>query len=309
MAITVRAMAERDVAAADRVFRLAFGTILRLPDPLAFGGDASFVRPRFLARPDSAFVAERDGALVGSNFATGWGSFGFFGPLSVVPELWNQGVGRRLLDPVMACFERWGTRHAGLFTFADSPKHIGLYGDYGFHPRFLTSIMTKAPAPSGATAWTTFSTCPDAGAVADCRTITDEIYEGLDVTGEMTAVTTHGLGDTVLVQDGGRVVGFGVCHTGPGTEAGTATCFVKFGAVAPGPHAETHFERLLDACEAYAAARQAGTVVAGTNLARERAYRMMRARGFRTVVQGVAMHRPNEPGYGRPDVLAIDDWR
>jgi hypothetical protein len=27
------------------------------------------------------------------------------------------------------------------------------------------------------------------------------------------------------------------------------------------------------------------------------------------MLQGVGMHRPNEPGYSRPDVWAIDDWR
>jgi hypothetical protein len=35
----------------------------------------------------------------------------------------------------------------------------------------------------------------------------------------------------------------------------------------------------------------------------------MLARGFRTGVQGVAMHKPDEPGYSRPDVSALDDWR
>ena len=34
-------------------------------------------------------------------------------------------------------------------------------------------------------------------------------------------------------------------------------------------------------------------VLAGVNLAREEAYRQMLARGFRTMIQGVTMHRPN----------------
>jgi hypothetical protein len=51
------------------------------------------------------------------------------------------------------------------------------------------------------------------------------------------------------------------------------------------------------------------TVVAGVNLVRENAYHEMRNRGFRIEVQVVTMHRPNEPGYSRPDVYAIDDWR
>ena len=34
---------EEDLPAADRIFRLAFGTRLGLPDPLAFSGDADWV--------------------------------------------------------------------------------------------------------------------------------------------------------------------------------------------------------------------------------------------------------------------------
>jgi hypothetical protein len=45
------------------------------------------------------------------------------------------------------------------------------------------------------------------------------------------------------------------------------------------------------------------------NTARHEAYRLMVERGFRAEVQGVAMHRGNDPGYNRPGVYLIDDWR
>jgi hypothetical protein len=35
----------------------------------------------------------------------------------------------------------------------------------------------------------------------------------------------------------------------------------------------------------------------------------MRKQGFRTDIQGVAMQRSNDPGYSRPGVYIIDDWR
>jgi len=35
----------------------------------------------------------------------------------------------------------------------------------------------------------------------------------------------------------------------------------------------------------------------------------MLERGFRTDIQGVTMHRPNEPGYSRVGVYVLDDWR
>ena len=45
-------------------------------------------------------------------------------------------------------------------------------------------------------------------------------------------------------------------------------------------------------------------------MGRHEAYRALLARGFRIEIQGVTMHRrPNEPGYDRPDVYIIDDWR
>jgi hypothetical protein len=103
--------------------------------------------------------------------------------------------------------------------------------------------------------------------------------------------------------------GFAVCHYGPRYEAGADTCFIKFGAVRLGAHAERDFARLLDACEAFSVRVGMPTLLAGANMARYEAYRHLAARGFRTALQGVAMHRPNEPGYSRPGVYIIDDWR
>jgi hypothetical protein len=112
-----------------------------------------------------------------------------------------------------------------------------------------------------------------------------------------------------VIEDDGDAVGFAVCHVGPGTEAGSGTCYVKFGAVTPGAGASRRFERLLDACASYASSRDAKMLIAGMNTARHDAYRILLARGFRTVLQGVAMHRPNAPAYSRPDLFVIDDWR
>ncbi len=311
--VTVRPLREDELGEADRIVRLAFGTFLGLPDPLAFMGDAGFVRSRWRADPATAFAAEAGGELVGTNFATDWGSFGFFGPLTVRPDLWDRGVARRLLEPTMALFEQRGTRHLGLFTFPQSPKHLGLYQTFGFWPRFLTPVMSKAVGGRrDAAGWSGYSAVPERerdGWLGACRELTDAIYGGLDLTGEIRAVQEQGLGETVLIGGGERLDGFAVCHCGPGTEAGGGACFVKFGAARPGPDAGEAFERLLDACEGLAAARGLARLVAGVNTGRREAYRRMLARGFRADLVGVAMERPDEPGYNRPDVYAIDDWR
>ena len=58
-------------------------------------------------------AAREDGRLIGTNVATRWGSFGFFGPLTVLPEYWNRGVAQQLLAATMRIFDRWGVRHTG----------------------------------------------------------------------------------------------------------------------------------------------------------------------------------------------------
>ncbi len=125
---------------------------------------------------------------------------------------------------------------------------------------------------------------------------------------EIQAIDTQRLSETLLLREGKRLEALAVCHCGPGTEAGSGTCYVKFGAVRPGPKAPTTFDRLLDACHDLAASRSMKKVVAGANLAREEAYRAMLARGFRTGFQGVAMEK-GRAGYNRPGVYLIDDWR
>ena len=311
--LLIRPLRADDLAAADAIRRHAFGIFLDLPDPLSFRGDASPVRTRYLADPTGSFAAELGGELVGTNFAVNWGSIGFFGPLSVRPALWSRGIAQRLVEPALEAFERWGTRHAGLFTFAHSPKHLGLYQKFGFWPRFLTAMMAKPVGRvDSRTEWSGYSalSADDQRACLEgCRGLADAVHEGLDLGLEIRATAEHHLGETVLLWQGGALIGFAVCHCGPDTEAGSGSCYVKFGAVRLGPDAEQSFARLLEACEALAAARGLARLEAGVNTARREAYRRMLAYGFRAEVQGVTMHRPNEAGYSRPGAYVIDDWR
>jgi GNAT superfamily N-acetyltransferase len=304
-AVEIRPMNETDVATADAVMRVAFGTFLGLPEPATFLGDASYVPNRFRADPAAAFTAVLDGRVVGSSFVARWGSVGFFGPLTVAPEVWDSGVGRRLMEPIMSRFETWGVTHAGLFTFAHSAKHVGFYQSLGFWPGHLTAVMAREVGPTGAAP---YAVAGPADTTA-CRRIADAQYTGLDLTSEIEAARRLGLGDTVVIEEGGDAVGFAVCHVGAGTEAGSGACYVKFGAVLPGAGAARRFERLLDACASFAAARDARMLLAGMNTARHEAYRILLGRGFRTVLQGVTMHRPNAIAYSRPELFVIDDWR
>ena len=311
-AVVVGDLRGEDLPEARRIVRVAFGTFMGAPDPENFWPDRDYVYGRHGAGHVAAFGAKLDGKLVGSNFATRWGSVGFFGPLSVRPDLQERGVAQRLLARTVEQFDAWGTPFAGLFTFPHSAKHIGLYQKFGFYARFLTAIMLAPAVERNASGWSRFSELTPAGrdeALRGCREMAETVYPGLDLSGEIAAAQAQGLGDTVIVEDSSGVAAFAVCQYGPRSEAGADNCYIKFGAVRADAAAEKNFLRLLDACESLAARVGMAHVQAGASMARHEAYRQMIGRGYRTAFQGVGMHRHNDPGYCCPGVYAIDDWR
>lgn len=312
MAITIRSLTEKDVPAAERLRRVAFGTLFGLPDPSSFRGDAALMSLRQPAYPDGGFVAEEDGALLGVAMANNWGSLGVFGPIAIDPAQWRRGLARQLLDATLPAFERWQSRVVGLFTFPERPTHVRLYQSVGFWPRSLTAIMARPVIAPRAV--------PDAHSMAahpadrrdllgQCRVLTSSIFDGLDLTREIEIVLRPGIGDAILLTEGSRVTGLAICHAGQGSEAGSGATYIKFAAVGSGPTAPQRLTRLLAACDDFAHRSGATQVSAGVNLGRMPAYRLMIDLGFRTTMQGVAMHRPWVEAYDRAEIFALDDWR
>lgn len=303
---------QSELEEAERIVRLAFGTFLGAPNPEEFMGDRHCMKPRWRSPHVKTIAARKNGRLIGSNMVTRWGSFGFFGPLTVLPEYWDRGVAKQLLAATMKIFDEWGVRHTGLFTFAHSPKHVSLYQKFGYWPRYLTAIMTRTPESQTTTRNVRLlSKLPRAEreqAIQECKSLTDGIDKGLDLTGEIKAALTQHTGDIVLTSTRGVPDGLAVCLNGPGSEGGEKICYVKFAAARGGSGAGQRFDKLLESCEEFAASRQA-VLEAGVNLAREDAYRRMRARGYRTIMQGVAMQRPHAAGFNRAEAYVTDDWR
>lgn len=315
--IKIGPLKQSELTEADRIVRLAFGTFLGLPNPIEFMGDRNFITPRWHSSHVKTIAARDGDRLIGSNVATRWGSFGFFGPLTVLPEYWDRGVAQRLLESTMKIFDGWGVRHTGLFTFSHSAKHVGLYQKFGYWPRYLTAVMKWTPETKQMPD-TKYATAPvllsslkkkeREAAIEACAKLTGKIDRGLDLSDEIRAVLPQHTGDVVLTYTRGVLDGFAICLHGPGSEGGGKMCYIKFGAARGGNGAGERFDKLLDACEAFATSRGV-PIEAGVNLARENAYKRMRARGYRVEIQGVAMQRPHVEGFNRSDVYVIDDWR
>jgi predicted N-acetyltransferase YhbS len=306
--ISIRLMRQSDVQNAERVFRLAFGTRFGLADPLKFRGDGELIGGRIAATRDAALVAEQDGAIIGGAIGMDWGSVFIIGPVFVDPAHAGRGIARMMMARMLELIDARQKTLAALFTFPESAMHLRLYERFGFVPQLLTPVMAKAvPAavPAGGALFSELTPIERAAAVAECRALTDAIFPGLDLTGEIGAMASTP-GDVVLLDRSGAG-GFAICHIGAGSEASSGNAFVKFGAVRP--NAPDDFVRLLDGCDALAAKAGATRISAGVNVGRAEAYRLMQSHGYRTGLVGVAMLRPGGIGYNRPDAFVIDDWR
>jgi GNAT superfamily N-acetyltransferase len=310
-AITIAPLERADLPQADAVFRLAFGTQLGLADPLRFAEGAEPIRGRWTSGAAGAFRAVVDEQLVGSAFVARWGSFAVFGPLTVRPDHWGHGVGSLLWEACAPLLDEWGITSTGLFTLPESPKHIHLYRKHGFWPGFLTALTEKPVAARDGTVetHTSLDTAGRTAALGAYAVLTDAIYPGLDLTHEIDAVVDQAVGDVVLVREGDEIAGLAVCHAGEGSEAVSGSCYVKFAAVRGGDGGPGRLERLLDACETFAASGGATRLEVGVSLGREAAARLLAARGHRTFRHGVAMHRPGPAAFDGPDALVLDDRR
>jgi hypothetical protein len=168
------------------------------------------------------------------------------------------------------------------------------------------TAVAKPVWPAGAAQQSRLPEAERVPLMAAMRELTDGIFPGLDVTAEAADLAAHGLGETLLLESGGRLDALALCHAGPGSEASAGQVFVKVAAARGGKNAHLRFRRLLAACEAYATLRR--RAARGQHQYRPRRNCDAGA-GFRTVMNTVAMTRPGTDGYNRPEIFAIDDWR
>jgi ribosomal protein S18 acetylase RimI-like enzyme len=312
--LVIRHLTERDLVDADRINRIAFGTFFGLENPLDFRGDGDVVTGRLRNNPNGAFAADLDGKQVACGFVMDWGSVGIFGPLTVDVDHWGKGIARAMMDAMTGYMDDRGFSLQGLFTHPQSAKHIRLYEAYGFRMQRITAVMAKdiasdRPDSGPLTLLSALGEEEKKAAIAACVGITESVYPGLDLTSEILSIDAHGFGDIVLIADGGEVAGFACCHHGAGSEGGSAQVLVKFAAVLSGTDASRYFALLLDNCEKFAAVMKVKRVVAGTNTGRNSAYEAMLAGGYRTWMNGIAMHKTENACYDLPGSFVIDDWR
>jgi ribosomal protein S18 acetylase RimI-like enzyme len=331
--VQVRRITKGDLAKAREVIELAFSDWFERQigtRPRQVFGGAQYVHHRWLMEPWGCFVAEEDGTkIVGAALAVSWGALGVVGPVAVLTNYQNQGVGQQLLRAVDEFFEENKTVLQGVVTYPTSPKHLLLYHRLGYRPKGLALVMSRAVdrrnggvAPAAAPASKAikivplairrFSTLEEAkkkATIARIHRITNAVCRGLDLSKEIEIVDGLALGDTLLLERGRDLVGFAIYHVPGVSEAPAGSLYVKLLAIDPAHKRSESLEQFIAALEALAAEAGLARVILPIYLRYFTAYSTLVRCGYQIDMTMVRMQRGKQEDYEDATHLVLDDWR
>ena len=145
------------------------------------------------------------------------GAEGWMGPLAVRTEYQGAGMGKEIVQRGVEWLKSRPTSVIGLETMPRTMDNIGFYSRLGFLPGRLTITMTFDAQNSidGVRLFGRLSTRARDDALAECRALVERLLPGYDYTREITLTSDLSVGDTVLLYDGDRLVGYALAHTAP----------------------------------------------------------------------------------------------
>ncbi len=147
-------------------------------------------------------VAEVNGEVVGSNFVDERGSIGGIGPVTVAPGVQDLGVGRHLMEHVIARADGKGMA-LRLTQAAYHSRSLSLYSKLGFAVREPLCVMQgegSASVPDGRTVRPA-----EVGDQTACSALCRAVH-GHERDGEFADAVSQGLAR--VVEHGGRITGY-----------------------------------------------------------------------------------------------------
>src|SRR4051812_9806731 len=157
------------------------------------------------------------GRIAAFNMVHRSGTEGWMGPLAVRTELQGNGTGKEIVTRGVEWLKAQGATVIGLETMPRTMDNIGFYSRLGFLPGRLTITTTLEAAYADAPARLLSRLSPAArdDAIAECRALVQRMLPGYDYTREINLTSELGLGDTLLMYERDRLVGFALAHTAP----------------------------------------------------------------------------------------------
>ena len=149
MDLKLRRGVPADAAECGRICFEAFKSIAErhnFPPDFPSPDVASGLMALLIAHPHFySIVAELDGRIVGSNFLDERSKVGGVGPITVDPSAQTRGIGRRLMENVLARSRERGLEGVRLVQAGYNNQSLCLYTKLGFHTREPLSLVTGSP--------------------------------------------------------------------------------------------------------------------------------------------------------------------
>ena len=220
--------------------------------------------------------------LVAFNIAHRSGTEGWMGPLAVRTDRQEMGLGRIIVTAAIEWLRNEGVTTVGLETMPRTVENIGFYGRLGFVPGHLTVTMTgeasRRRVAGGSVLLGRLDVADREALIERCRARVDRSARGYDFTREVELTHELGLGDTVVLERGGEVIGFAIWHSAPlaaerhAEELRVLKLFADSGST---------FERLILTLEGLAARKNLPKVAVRMQTVHQAAYQVLIERGYR----------------------------
>jgi len=309
--VTVRPLRKEDIEAVREVGQIAWSDLAMhdIGRKFRYPKRSEKIIEAYLAmEPEGCLVAELGGRIIGSAFCHVWGHVGWIGPLEVLPDRQDSGVGKMLLAECERYLRRRGCTVLGLETMSHLPKHLHFYLSSGYSPCSLVLIMEKMvrheEAPAGEVEEVTSETL--AAALQDIARLSATLEPSLDLSGEARSVVERRLGNVYLARRDGEVAGVAILHTYQrGEEASYSS--IKAAVVDPErADAPQVFDSLLAHCERTSLAMGKSRVLVRFSAASPVLYGHMLSRSY--LLKGANVRMVKDGGYDERGDYHIASW-
>ena len=325
--VQIRRVRKGDLSKVRDVFEQSFGDFLERQlgtrPRQAFNG-AQYVHHRWLMEPWGCFVAEEDNAkIVGAALAVTWGTLGLLGPVAVLTHYHNQAIAQQLIRAVQQFFDENKATLHGAVTYPHSAKHLALFHKFGYRPKALSAIMSRAldrpgarpvlpKAPRAALTVRRFSSLEETkkkAALQRFHRLTNALCRGMDLAKEVEIVDGLALGDTLLLERGSDLVGFAVYHTPGVSEAPSGALYVKYLAIDRRHRKVEYLEQFVSSIEDLAQEHGLSRVILPVYLRYWLAYSTLLKCGYQVDFTMVRMEKGKPEDFEDAADLLLDDWR
>jgi hypothetical protein len=147
-------------------------------------------------------VAERDGKVIGSNALDERSLIPGIGPITVDPDTQNGGVGRALMEHVLARVDERGAPGVRLVQAAFHCRSLSLYTKLGFEPREPLSVINGTPLARAIPGYGVRAA--EESDLPACNALCERVH-GHTRAGELRDAVGNG---ALVVEHGGRITGY-----------------------------------------------------------------------------------------------------